>query len=432
VTHQAHKDHLKDLPRIAKIDIKIQTATVNNIPIWYLPTQDTELVCFKISFKGAGTVQDSIPGITKMFSSMLNEGTEDMNSETFQNFMLNNQIQLFTDYDADHLGIAIRTIKPKIHEAFDVIIKIMNNLKLAEEDLERNRADMIVSLEQSKHDPFSLSADALKRLAYKKHPYFTSIDEQIAGLKTIKSEDLRTVFKRLGQDNLLVTCAGNIDVPTITKLVNGLTNILPKNAELKTIPDAELNHEKSIHHVSMPIPQSVIRFTIPAIPLHDPDYYAYELMEGIFGGTSMKSRLFQDIREKRGLAYYAQTNIINMEKLDVMQGATGVSTENEHAVVQLIKDNMIKIQKEGTTQEELDFEKQHSSGIFALNFDSLQGTVQTLSHLQLDGFPSTYINDYAKHLDSVNLEQIKKVAQKYLNSKKLIIVITGQSHAMAS
>lgn len=432
VTYQTQKEHFKGLPRVAQIDVKVQTLTVANIPIWYVPNQDTDLICFKLSFKGAGAAQDLIPGATKMFAAMLNEGTKDMDSETFQNFVLNHQIQLMPDYDSDNFGITIRTVKNQLPRALEIIIKVLSILKLANEDLARNRDDMIVSLEQSKHDPFSLSADALKRLAYKKHPYFVSIDEQIAGLKILTSDDVRTVIKRFGQNNLFVTCAGNIDVSTMTTLVDTLIPILPKEAVLQPIPAAELDFQKSIHHVSMPIPQSVIRFTMPAIALHDPDYYAYELLEGIFGGTSMKSRLFQDIREKRGLAYYAQTNAVNMEKLDVLQGTTGVATENEQTVIQLIKDNMKLIQKEGITQEELNFEKQHTSGTFALHFDSIRETVQTLSCLQLDGFPPTYVNDYSKHLDAVNLDQIKKVAQKYLNIDKIVIVITGQSHAVAA
>lgn len=431
VVYQTHKNHFKDLPRVAQIDVKVQTLRVQNIPIWYVPNQDTDLVCFNISFKGAGAAQDLTPGATKMLASMLNEGTDDMDSETFQNFVLNHQIQLMPDYDSDNFGITIRTVKNQLPRAIEIMTKILSTLKLADEDLHRNRDDMIVSLEQSKHDPFALSGDALKRLAYKKHPYFVSIDEQISGLKTLTSDDVRCVIKRFGQNNLLVTCAGNIDVQTMTNLVNAMITILPKEAELKIIPSAELDYQKPIHLVSMPIPQSVIRFTMPAISLHDPDYYAYELLEGIFGGTSMKSRLFQDIREKRGLAYYAQTNAVNMEKLDVLQGSTGVATENEKAVVQLIKDNMALIQKEGVTEEELAFEKQHTSGTFALHFDSIRETVQTLAALQLDGLPFTYVNEYAKHLDAVTLDQIKKVAKKYLNTDKLIIVITGQSHVVA-
>lgn len=432
VTYQMHTNHFKDLPRVAQIDVKVQTLTVQNIPIWYVPNQDTNLVCFKVSFKNAGAAQDLIPGATKMFASMLNEGTEDMDSEAFQNFVLNHQIQLMPDYDSDHFGITIRTIKNQLPHALEIMIKILSTLKLSNEDLERNRDDMTLSLEQSKHDSFSLSGDALKRLTYKKHPYFVSIDEQIAGLKMLTPDDVRAVIKRFGQNNLLVTCAGNIDVPTMTNLVDALVSILPKEATLTPIPVAELDYQKSVHLVPMPIPQSVIRFTMPAISLHDPDYHAYKLLEGIFGGTSMKSRLFQDIREKRGLAYYAQTNAVNMEKLDVLNGATGVATENEQTVIQLIKDNMALIQKEGVTEEELAFEKQHTSGTFALHFDSTEETVQTLASLQLDGFPPTYVNDYAQHLDAVTLDQIKKVAKKYLNADKLVIIITGQSHAVAA
>jgi zinc protease len=432
VTYRTHKNNFTDLPTVAQIDVKVKTLTIRNVPIWYVPNQDTDLVCFKISFKGAGAAQDLIPGVTKMFASMLNEGIQDMDSEAFQNFLLNHQIQLMPDYDSDHFGITIRTIRNQLPQALEIIIKILSTLKLALEDLDRNRDDMIVSLEQSKNDPFALSGDALKRLAYKKHPYFVPIDEQIAGLKTLTPDDVRAVIKRFGQNNVLITCAGNIDVPTITNLVNAMIGVLPKEAELKSIPAAELDYQKGVHHVPMPIPQSVIRFTMPAISLHDPDYYAYELLEGIFGGTSMKSRLFQDIREKRGLAYYAHTNTVNMEKLDVLQGATGVVTENEQAVIQLIKDNMALLQKEGVTEEELAFEKQHTSGTFALHFDSIKETVQTLASLQLDGFPPTYVNDYAQHLDAVTLDQIKKVAQKYLNADKLVIVITGQNDAVAS
>lgn len=432
VTHQMNKNFLKDLPPVAKIDINVQTLSISGVPTWYVINQDTDLVCFKISFKGAGSAQDSIPGMTKMFASMLSEGTNDMDSETFQNFLLNHQIQLTSDYGSDHFGIMIRTVKKQIPHVLEVVKKILSSLRLDPKDLDRNRADMLVLLEQSKNDPFALSADGLKRLAYKKHPYFTSIGEQIEGLKTLTPDDVRTVLKRFGQNNMIVTCAGNSDIQTITNLVNVVRDILPKEAELKPISRAEFDYQKTIHHVTMPIPQSVIRFTMPAISIHDPDYYAYELLERILGGTAMKSRLFLDIREKRGLAYYAQTNISNMEKIDALQGVTGVATENEDKVIQLIKDNVTRIQKEGVTQEELAFEKQHSSGTFALNFDSLLDTVQTLTMIQLDNLPPTYPNDYSKYLEKVDLAHIKRVAQKYLNTDKLVIVITGKNCAVAA
>ncbi len=430
VIHQRFSNDLS-LPPVATIDMQVKTLEIKGVPIWYVPNEGTDLVCFSISFKGAGSAQDRIPGLTKLFTAMLNEGTSEMHSEAFQNFLLDNQIQLLPSFTSDHFSITIRTIASQIGSAFEVVKQIPKDLRFDQEDFGRNKDSILVSLEQAKHDPFAFSSDNLKRLAYKKHPYFLTIEDQINGMSELTTEHLKEVLLRFGQDNVQITAAGNITASQLEDLVNILIDTLPKMAEVKSIPEAEFNTEKTLHYVNMPVPQSIIRFVMPAIDKKDPDYYAYELLTSILGGTAMKSRMYLDIREKRGLAYYAQTNIVDNEKLNALMGITGTSTENEKQVIQLIKDNIQILQKEGVTTEELAFEKQHSSGTFALSFDSLLGTVLTLSSIQLDDFPTSYINDYSKHLESVTLDQIKKVASKYLDVDKLIIVVTGQNHAVS-
>ena len=415
-----------------KIDFYIKAEKYNNISTWSVENFDTDIVCFQLVFKNAGTAQDHVPGTTRMLSLMMKEGTVDMDSEAFQNYLLNHQIQFMPAADADHFYMTVRTTKQNLDKAIEVIQKVLTQLRLAKDDLTRNQKDILLELEQSRHDPMSVSADLFNQRAFKKHPYYVSVEEKVQGISHTTIDALQNALKRFAKDNLVCTFGGHISENDIQKFIHKITEILPDESEIKPIPDVEFSSVGQEYHEEMDIPQSVIRFVLPGIKSSDSKYHAFEILNAILGGTAFKSRLFADIREARGLAYYVSTGTVHSKHANHIRGVTGVATDNVTLTVNLIKKHLTDISTNGVTEEELNFEKEHLSGEFILTFDSILGMTTSLGKLHADGQSPQFLYTYIDNINKVTLDDIKVIAKSCTDPKNLTMVVTGKNNAVAA
>src|SRR5262249_5839397 len=146
----------------------------------------------------------------------------------------------------------------------------------------------------------------------------------------------------------------------------------------------------------------------------DPDFYAAYVLNYILGGGGFSSRLTDDVREKRGLTYGIGTSLELMQHMWTWGGSS--STPNDHAsqVVELIKDNIGKLGKEGPTQKELDDAKAYLTGAFPLNFDSNAKIARNLMSFRQDDLGVDYVANRNKLISAVTMEDLKRVAGQYM------------------
>ena len=138
--------------------------------------------------------------------------------------------------------------------------------------------------------------------------------------------------------------------------------------------------------VDVDVPQATIRFGLPGIAHHDPDFAAATVVNHILGGGVFSARLFKEVREKRGLAYSVYSHLAALAHCAFFSG--GTSTKNERAAESLavIEAEIDKLASEGPTEDELDKAKKYLIGSYALRFDTSTKIAGNLVQLQVDGF----------------------------------------------
>jgi zinc protease len=178
--------------------------------------------------------------------------------------------------------------------------------------------------------------------------------------------------------------------------------------------------------VPMPNPQSVVQFGFEGIKRNDPDFIPAYILNYVVGGGGFASKLMQEVREKRGLAYSVYTYLYPLEHAGILAG--GVATENK-AVGQsldLIKAELEHVAEQGLTDSELRSAKDFLIGSFALRFDTSGKIAAQLLAIQLDNLGIDYIDRRNGEIEAITAADIKRVAKRLMEPKNLIVTVAGE------
>jgi zinc protease len=184
-----------------------------------------------------------------------------------------------------------------------------------------------------------------------------------------------------------------------------------------------------VEKIAHPAAQSHILLGYPGVKRGDADYFPLYVGNYILGGGGFVSRLTEEVREKRGLAYSVYSYFLPLSDLGPFQ--IGLQTKREQAdnALKLVRETLERFIRQGPTPKELQAAKQNIIGGFPLRIDS-NGKI--LGYLAVIGFyrlPLTYLDDFNKQVDKVTLAQIKDAFARRINPDKLVTVIVGTDAA---
>jgi zinc protease len=164
----------------------------------------------------------------------------------------------------------------------------------------------------------------------------------------------------------------------------------------------------------------------------DKEFIPAFVLNTIIGGAAFTSRLYREVRDKRGLSYGVDTSIMPMKNASVFFG--GVATKNEKVSESLdvIRAELKRITEEGPTAAELADAKAYLTGSFALRFDTNANIANQLLWMQLEGLGTNYVDQRNAMIDAVTLDDLKRVAKRLFAGKELIVTVVGKPKGLAS
>jgi zinc protease len=167
------------------------------------------------------------------------------------------------------------------------------------------------------------------------------------------------------------------------------------------------------------------------IPRKDPDFMAAYLVNHILGGGSFTSRLYDEVREKRGLAYGVYSYLLNLRHTSMFMASTQTSADQTREALELIELEIRRMVDEGPTDAELAKAKAYLKGAYALNFDTSTKIASMLLQIQLDDLGIDYINRRSAIIDAVTIEDARRAAKR-LASGGVLTTVVGQPKNLAS
>ena len=293
--------------------------------------------------------------------------------------------------------------------------------------VERVRVQIVAGLKFDENDPEEVASLAWDRLAFGDHPYGRPIKGTLASIETISADDLREYVRRVfARDKLFVAVVGDIDAETLGRKLDEVFGSLPRHSVLAPVIEASPARGPTREIILMDVPQSVAQFGHRGLSRKDDDFMAAYLLNYIIGGGGFSSRLMEEVREKRGLAYSVHSNLFPYQHGAVFIGS--VATQNE-AVAQsldVIESELRRVAEEGPTAEELDNAKSYLTGAYALRFESSSGIANQLLWIQIEDLGVDYVDKRNAMIDKVTLGDIKRVAKRLIEADHLITTIVGK------
>jgi len=287
-------------------------------------------------------------------------------------------------------------------------------------------------LRRDSTNPTSLASRKFLEVAFGDHPYGRQGNGTLDSVPKIDVADMKDYVRRvIAKDSLRIAVVGDVDADTLGKLLDKTFGGLPAKASLTAIAEVEATKPPQRAFVPLDVPQTVVTFGGPGIRRDDPDFMAGYVVNHILGGGGLSSRLYKEVREKRGLAYSVYESLLWMDRSALFIGNTGTRADRAGETVDAIEKEIRRMAEEGPTQKELDEAKSYLKGSQMLALDTSSKLAQALLQYQLDKLPIDYIEKRNALVDAVTLDDAKKVA-KQLWGQGLLTVIVGRAAQAAA
>ena len=411
------------------IDVK-DFALKNGQTIWYTSDHELDIVTVGLCFQYAGKQSDpkDKPGLSQFLIAMIDEGAGSYDSQAFKKKLIEKNVKLSASSTNDSITIILKTTTANVADAFQLLKLALTDPKFPKDAYARTQQQMTAALMQSLHKPEVIAKEkVLAAILGEDHLYAHDTTKQLKALPTITTDDLTAHLKKtITQSNLLIAASGNIDESLLKKHLEDLISALPKGANIKQSSSAKLQNAGKVVHSHMDISQAIIMFAQPGMQRNDPDFYAAHLLIQALGGNTFESRLWKEIREKRGLSYYVSLGLFSQKLHYGLVGATGTKTTSIEEVIKLIRQQWKNVAKNGITQDELTLQKQFINESYPLAFTKTSDIVKALLMYQSDGLSKKYINEREDLFNRVSLDDIKRVAKYLLKPDELTFLIVGK------
>jgi len=421
-------------PAPASAATKIQhLISPGGIEAWFVQDATVPLIAMEYAF-GGGAAQDPAdkPGVANMVASLIDEGSGDLDSKSFHERLDRRAIELSFSATRDYFRGSLRMLKDNKEEAFELLHLALTSPHFDPTDVERIRSQIISGLRRDTTNPNALVGRKFLELAYPNHPYGRPASGTLESLETITVADMKDYVRRvIAKDTLRIAVVGDIDPANLGKLLDQTFGSLPAKASLTPIPDVEATRPPHRAFVPLDVPQTVIGFGGPGVMRHDANFMAAYVVNHIIGGGGLTSRLYREVREKRGLAYSVYEALLWMDHSALFIGNTGTRADRAGETMDAIEKEIRRIADEGPTQQELDEAKSYLKGSQMLQLDTSSKLASGLLQYQLDKLPIDYLEKRNAIVDAITLDDARKIARR-LWGQGLLTVVVGRAPQAAA
>lgn len=405
-----------------------RVVTPAGIEVWHVESRVVPLVAVSFLFEG-GAAQDPAGkgGLAQITARLLDEGAGPYTSEAFQERLADHAIELSFNASADTYGGSLKTLTRHADEAFDLLRLALAEPRFAQADLERVRAQSMAGLRHRMKDPGARASERFFAEAFPGHPYGTPSSGTLETLPTIGRDDVVALHRaQAARGKLKVAVVGAMGADEIARRIDHAFGGLPETPSLVEVPKAALSGLGSRHVVEVDVPQSVIRFAMDGLSWKDPDFVPAFVLNHILGGGAFTSRLFQEVREKRGLAYSVGTSLATFRSAAMTWGFTATKNERVTEALDTIGAEIARLRDEGPGEEELEKAKAYLTGSYALGFDTSTKIASQLVQIAFNDLGIDYVARRNALVAAVTGEDVRRAGARMLGDGRMLTVIAGK------
>jgi len=409
------------------VEVK-RVVSPGGVEAWLVHDASVPVTAIEFSFRG-GRAHDpkAKAGLANLVSGLLDEGAGALDSQAFQSRLQDLSIRMNFAAGRDTFRGSLKTLNRHRAEAVRLLRMALTAPRFDAEPVERIRAQIMVSLKRRSMDPNYVAGRVWGRAVYGDHPYGQPSEGTLETINKIETADLRAFVKNQFARNLLIVgVTGDITAAELAPLLDEVFGGLPERAEPATLPAAKLNLSGETYVVEMNVPQSAILFGQPGLARSDPDWYTALVANYILGGGGFASRLYREVREKRGLVYSIGSYLHPMRLAALIAGSAGTKNARAAESLKIIRREWGRLRDGGVTVRELADAKTYLTGSFPLRLSSTDRIARMLVSLQYHELGIDYLKKRSSYINAVTGDDVARVARRLLDPKSLTFVLVGK------
>jgi zinc protease len=396
--------------------------------VYFVPAPELPMLDIRMLFAAGSAHDDGQPGLANLANGLLDKGAAGLSTNEIADRLEGLGAELTTGSLRDSAWVSLRSLSnpAQLEPAISLMSKVISQPDFNKRDFKRERERKLVALRRSEQQPSSIADYRFYEAVYGEHPYATRPIGTEESLKKITLRDIRAYYEKYYvARNAIIAIVGDIDRKDAERLASQLTMELPAGeaaAETPVVPRLAQAAEQRIHH---PSTQTTVRMGAPGMHRGDPDYFPLYVGNHVLGGGGLVSRLFIEVRDKRGLSYGVNSYFSPMAQDGPY--TFGLQTRNDQVdeALDVMRTILMEFHDKGPTDKELTASRKNITGGFPLRIDSNSKIVEYLGMIGFYNLPLDYLDTFNDKVMAVTREQIMDAYQRRVHPDKMATVIVG-------
>lgn len=406
--------------------------TDEGMDVYLVETSELPIIDIRIVVDAGYARDDDVPGLATMTGELLDQGAAGKSAQEIAYGFDANGARYSTQVSYDYTVLSLRSLLEYFAPALDNLIDVAGAPEFEVAALNRVRRHLLVDIEARDQDPGALAQYHFYRALYGVHPYGSPAEGEQESVTAIDQDAVQKFYRRhYTADGARLVMVGALGREQANQVAARLSTALPAGAAPPPLPevgDTGLNgaRELSFYH---PSAQTHILIGHLGIRVNEPRRLALYVGNHVLGGGGMVNRLFDEVREQRGLAYSVYSYFLPRYERGPFIAGMQTRSDQAQEAIQLLKSELERMREEGPTEAELEQAKSNITGGFPLRIDSNAELANYLVWLSYHRMPLDYMHTFQERIRAVSLEDVQAAFRAHLYPGRLLTVTVGSSAA---
>lgn len=417
----------QSLSAAAKID---HWQTPQGSRVYYVRTEGLPMADIHVIFD-AGSARDGQQfGLAALTAGLLDTGAGpwDANAIAERFESVGGIFGAASSVDSASLSLRTLTDKPLFDKALETMQAILSRPRFNEADFQREKNRTLAGLKQQEESPSDIVSINFYKTLYGNHPYAHPDSGELKTVAALTADDLRRFYqKHYVAANAMIVIVGDLTKQQAEQTAEKLVADLPTGQKPGALPDVAMPVKSSQQHIEFPSTQTHVLVGLPGTYRKDADYFNLYVGNHILGGSGLVSKLFEEVREKRGLAYSASSAFIPMLKPGPFLVSLQTRNDQTPQALQVLNKTLADFIANGPSEAELVAAKKNITGGFAMRFDTNKELASYVGMIGFYGLPLDYLDTFQQKIEQVTVASISDAFKRRVNPQLLQTVTVGKS-----
>ncbi len=403
-------------------------STEKGAKVLFVAAPELPMVDIRLVFDAGSARDGDQPGVARLTSALLDQGAGGLGADEIARGLEQRGAVLGGGSERDMAWLSLRSlIDPELLEpSLGLFGKVLAHPDFPEQDFARERKRMLIGLQYEKQKPGAIAKKTFYHELYGDHPYASHPAGTEASVKALGVDDLRAFYRRYYvARNATVVIVGALERAQAEGIASRLADSLPAGEKAPPLPPVEAATEARETFIEHPSTQSHVLMGQPGLRRKDPDYFPLYVGNHILGGSGLVSRISDEIREKRGLAYSAYSYFIPMAQQGPFMLGFQTRNDQRDEALAVLRQTLAEFVEKGPTEKELKAAKNNIVSGFPLRVASNSKISEYLAVIGFYDLPLDYLQRFTGKVEAVTVEQIRDAWQRRIHPQRMVTVVVG-------